>query len=144
MYEPLLPFTPHAEFVVLTPFNIDGVDLTPGTTLPKAGLNSRLLRQLYEQRRIGVAGPDYSGLPAPAVAPLLAPSPVDDSQAAAPVTKAAAHPVDPTSTPPAYRIKQAGLGGFKVLDAKGQLIGQGHKTKAEAEAAIAALIAAKE
>ena len=139
MYEPLLPFTPHAEFVVLQPFNIDGIDLTPGSPLPKNGLNHRLLRQLYEQRRIGVSGPDYSGLPAAAPAPR---APAQE----APAAKAAPAPAAAQEAPamPAYRIKQAGLGGFKVVDAKGQPIGPGFKTKAEAEAEIARLTAPKE
>jgi len=140
MYEPLLPFTPHAEFEVLQPLNIDGVDLTPGSKLPKNGLNHRLLRQLYEQRRIGVAGPDYSGLTAPARAP------AQEAPAAAPAAPAAPAPTAATEAPatPAYRIKQAGLGGFKVIDAKGQPIGPGFKTKADAEAEIARLTAPKE
>lgn len=137
MYEPLLPFTPHAEFAVLQPLTIDGIDLTPGSKLPKQGLNERLLRQLYEQRRIGVIGPDYTGLFTPATPPArMAP----ETPAVAPP----APPVEPTSTPPRYRVKQAGLGGFKVIDAKGQPIGPGFKTKAEAEAEIARLTAPKE
>jgi hypothetical protein len=140
MYEPLLPFTPNAHFVVLMPLNIDGIDLPPGSPLPKSGLNDRLLRQLYEQRRIGVAGPDYTGLPPAAP---VAPAPVQEAPSA-PVATPAATSAPDAPTAPAYRVKQAGLGGFKVIDAKGQPIGKGWPTKAEAEAEIARLTAAKE
>lgn len=139
MYEPLLPFTPHAQFKVVQPFNIDGVDLTPGSVLPKANINNRLLRLLYEQRKIEVVGPDYAGLP-----PAAAPAPVVPSAPAAPPQAPAPAPAPEAPSAPAYRVKQAGLGGFKVIDASGQPIGKGWPSKAEAEAEIARLTAAKE
>lgn len=143
MYEPLLPFTPHAQFKVLQPLNIDGIDLPPGSPLPKTGLNDRLLRQLYEQRRIGVVGPDYTGLPPAAP---VAPAPAQEAPSAPAVApEAPAAPAAPEApSAPAYRVKQAGLGGFKVIDANGQPIGKGWPTKAEAEAEAARLMAQKD
>lgn len=143
MYEPLLPFTPHAEFKVVQPFNIDGVDLTPGSIVPKANISHRLLRQLYEQRRIEVVAPDYAA--AAAAAPAT-PAPAPEAPPSAPVAPQAPSPTQAPEAPavPTYRVKQAGLGGFKVIDANGQPIGKGWPTKAEAEAEIARLTAKKD
>ncbi|CAB5220386.1 hypothetical protein UFOVP233_63 [uncultured Caudovirales phage] len=146
-FEKMLPFTPFARFEVFLPFTIDAHTYAPGEILNSEGLTDTLLRQLYEQRKIGVVGPDYERLEKAkeaekraqkAEAAASAPKPQPKAEAAPSAAPAAP---EATTEAPAYRIKHAGLGGYKVIDAKGQPIGPGFKTKAEAEAEIARLTA---
>lgn len=142
-FEKMLPFTPLARFEVFLPFTIDAHTYAPGEILKSEGLTDTLLRQLYEQRKIGVVGPDYDRMEKSKAVQKSAPKADPEPIAPAAQPKAEDAPSAPDTAPeaPSYRIKQAGLGGFKVIDAKGQPIGPGFKTKAEAEAEIARLIA---
>jgi hypothetical protein len=178
------PFTPLAEFVVARPFDLNGETLTPGVGVQKDGLDERLLRNLYEQRKIEIIdlaavrakqAADAAAADAeaarkaaetaaqgekPATAPATpaktvgrprkaaaAPAAEGEKPAAAPATPAktvgrprkdAAAPATegekPATVPMRYRVKQAGLGGFKVLDEAGVPVGDGWPTHAEAMA----------
>jgi hypothetical protein len=73
---------------------------------------------------------------APAAAP--APTPAEPAAEAtapaaeAPVEAPAAEPSTDTAPVTGHRVKQAGLGGFKVIAPSGEVIGQGWPTYAEA------------
>lgn len=146
-YSDRQPFTTAADFVVVRSFTINGVSLAPGDAVPKDGVADRVLRNLYDQRKIDIAPAHSPATAAPqraakADAAPRAPKPRAEAQSA-PVAPATA-PVNPQITDavtqaPAYRVKHAGLGGFKVIDAKGVPVGKGFPTKAEAEAEIARL-----
>jgi hypothetical protein len=104
---------------------LDGREYTYDEELP-ADLDVRLLELLYTQRRVEVIGPKE-------VLPMAA-----DAQAE-PRKKAPAKKVEPEAAaadkpPMKYRVKQAGLGGFKVIGPNGAPVGEGHKTYALAEA----------
>ena len=60
----LLPFSPNAAFVVARRLCLDGVEFEAGQPVPE-GLSERLLRKLYEQRRIApvAAGAQQSVAP---------------------------------------------------------------------------------
>jgi hypothetical protein len=118
-----LPFTTVAEFVVARPFDLNGKSLVPGVPMPRDGIDDRLLKNLYDQRKIEI------GAQAAADVPTNEPA----------VEKKAA---DKPATVGKYRVKQAGIGGFKVLDEAGAPIGPGFKTHAEALAEAERLNAA--
>lgn len=118
-YHPLHPFTPGARYkVVRPPVTLDGHEFTYDDELP-ADVDLRLLELLYTQRKIEVIGPKE-------VLPMAADAP------AAPVKKAPAKKVEPAAAadapPLKYKVKQAGLGGFKVIAPNGAPVGEGHKT----------------
>lgn len=60
----MLPFTPLYDFIVERPMTIHGRTYARGDTLDKTDLSERLLRQLYEQRKI-IPSPGFGGNPAP-------------------------------------------------------------------------------
>lgn len=152
------PFTPHADFEVARPLTMNGRKYEPGDQLIKDAMSERLLRNLYDQRRITMIIPEpmaaakrhpldhdgdgRKGGSLPRTAGAQAPS-----QAPAATTPAEPAEVAPVAAPaapaeaPRYRIKHAGLGGYKVIDASGAPVGKGHKTKEEAQAEIDRLLA---
>lgn len=150
-YSARLPFTTSADFTVVRPFTINGVSVAPGDAMPTAGVAERVLRNLYDQRKIDIAPTNSPATAAPQRAPKAdaaprAPKPRPEAQSApvappmAPVNEQITDAV--TQAPaPRYRVKHAGLGGFKVLDANGVPLGKGWPTKAEAEAEVARLTA---
>jgi hypothetical protein len=123
------PFHPAGNFVCVRQFTLNGVDLRPGAIVNKVGVQERTLSKLYDAGKISYA-PDQGPIVAETAPVAATPAPVAPT-----TTEAKEAPVAP-----AYRVKQAGLGGYKVIDASGQPLGKGYKTKAEAEAEIERLL----
>lgn len=141
-YSARAPFTTSAEFVVVRSFILNGVSHAPGDKVVREGVNDRVLRNLYDQRKINIAPENSPAKPAPQRAAKAQPAPRAPIPQPEAQSAPAAAPTAPQ--PPAdsgYRVKHAGLGGWKVIDAKGAPIGKGFPSKAEAEAEIARLTA---
>ncbi|CAB4122328.1 hypothetical protein UFOVP32_7 [uncultured Caudovirales phage] len=124
-YAASAPFDLAAEFVAARPFLAGGVNFMPGSAIPKGTISERILRNLYSQRKVSM----IQGTAQPVRKPVQA-------KPAAPVE----NPQE-TAEPGKYRVKQAGLGGFKVVDANGAPITPGFKTYDEAKAAMERLSA---
>jgi len=120
------PFSPLAAFVVTRPFDLNGDTMVPGTPMPTNGLDERLLRNLYDQRKIDIVANDPAQAPAPPPAAPEAPAPRGRARK---TDKAA---TEAPTAPARYRVKQAGFGGFKVIDAAGVPQGEGWPTEADA------------
>lgn len=132
------PFTPLATFRVVRPMTLGGANLAAGDAVPVGTVSVDRLRQLYDARKIEIIPvgivPTKAAAAAPApegTAALVGVAPVVDAPAAA-----------GSAAPARYRIKHAGMGGFKIIDVSGAPVGPGYKTKAEAEAKIAELVSA--
>lgn len=115
------PFHPGSTFNATRPFTMNGVNYAAGDRVDTTGVPDRTLRALYEQRKI-----DYASVE-PVVAPQAAPQ-----AEAKPKPKAEKKAEQPVDDKPQYRVKQAGLGGFKVISPDGAPVGPGYKTHAEA------------
>lgn len=143
------PFHPASDFVAAAPFTLNGKDLNWGDPVDTTGVDDRLLRALYEQRKIDYAeirpvkasggkatveatveGTVQAKVQATLEATLEGGPQAADQKGHADTDKKIA---------PRYKVKHAGLGGWKVIDDKGVPVGAGHKTKALAEEAAAAL-----
>jgi hypothetical protein len=151
------PFTLAADYVCIRTVTINGHTYAPGEPIPAGAARDRVLRSLYDSRKIDIAGPTQAAAkpakPKKAKAPKNAPAaPADAPSAATPAdtatdatAQAPAPAADATAAdtagepageaaaaPTGHRVKQAGLGGFKVIAPSGEVIGQGWPTYAEA------------
>lgn len=124
------PFHPDGNFVAFKPFTLNGVSLSYGDPVNKEGVEPRLLRALYDQRKI-----DYGTVTAKSVDGSNASDTAANADFAkstytdANIANGSANKKDGH-----HKVKHAGLGGWKVIDPKGVPVGPGHKTKAEAQA----------
>lgn len=143
---PRQPFHPASDFVAVRGFTLNSVELKEGDPVDTTGVEERVLRALYDQRKI-----DY-----PAIKPVKAQSQATlEAKLEATLEGTLQATLEPTleGTPASgedtakpkghvsglkkkdgHSIKRAGFGGWKVIDPKGAPVGPGYKTEAEAQA----------
>lgn len=150
------PFTPNAAFVAMRRITLASRNYVPGDNIDRTKIPDRLLRTLYEQRKIGY-GPEVieaieatSGkateteeeAAARAEAERIAAETAEAERLAAEQAAAAAAGGDTvaggadTTAPaaPRFKAKNAGFGGFKVIDTVTKETVASHETMAEAQA----------
>ena len=140
------PFWPTASFHCARPFSLNGQEFAPGDPVPNVtqGGDERLLERLYNQHKIN------AGEPAASLVPAAAPEPAQEAEkrpAKAEVKPAPVQPKPETDAAqiapeaPLYVPKNAGFGGWKVVNTRTKEVsGQSFPSKAAAEAEIARLI----
>lgn len=153
-------YTPESRFRVLRPFTMDGVqfgidDPFPGRRFVEEGkIDERRLSQMFEARIIDTESRNPEEIPPEPVAP------EQEHEAGAPAPAAPDASVEPGNQPagaqepaagtgqpaarelpaptPAFKLKNGGFGRWYVATDKGENVSGPYKSKAEAEAALAA------
>lgn len=120
-YADLPPFHPGETFKVVRVVTLNGTEYQPNEILNKDGVSDRLLRRLYEQRKIVVVA---SGAP-------VTPKKDKSASKAAPAKEAAPVATEKDDKRTRYWVKQAGIGGHKVISPKGEVL-QSYKDRDEA------------
>lgn len=146
------PFSPLADLVVRRRgVTVNGVRKEVGDIIPAGTLRDRVAASFYENRLVDMAEVTPSpkpeatkGAKAARGAKAAEPAPAPETPPADGESIPADGGAKPTLNEGGHRVKQAGLGGFKVLSPAGEVIGQGWPTHAEAVAEALRLDAAAE
>lgn len=125
-----LPFSPDYDFVAARALLLDGESLGAGDRVPKERLQPRLLRKLFEQRKIRplIEGEDIP-VKERAPAPPTGDTPGQSAGAAGGADSPTAAPVPPT--PDELHIKSQGFGRWAVMRGADVLHGSLKKEEAE-------------